>query len=101
MDGIDPSTANQFHAPTLLQRQVYFVRVCSFTFEFHSLQQIQTCLDFYEQKIQTSSRRDIGAADHWECERWFERLPLYLREESKRQKVIKALREALKKFQTT
>lgn len=98
MDGIDSSTADQFRAPTLLQRQVYFVRVCSFTFEFHSIQQLQTCLDFYDQKIQPSSRRDIGAADHWECERWFERLPLYLREEPKRQRVVKALREALKKF---
>lgn len=98
MDGIDSSAADQFRAPTLIQRKVYFVRVCSFTFEFHSLQQIQTCLGFYERKIQPSSRCEIGAADHWECERWFERLPLFLREESKRQRVVKALRDALKKF---
>ncbi len=38
-------------------------------------------------------------ADHWECGRWFERLPLFFREESKRQKVIKALRDALRKFE--
>src|SRR5437867_423009 len=74
------------------------LRVCSFTFQFHSVQQIQACLDYYDRKIQPSSRLDIGAADHWECERWFERLPLFLREESKRQRVVKALRDALKKF---
>jgi hypothetical protein len=98
MDGLNVSAKEQFRAPTLLQRNVYFVRVCSFTFEFHSIQQLQACLDFYSRKIQPSSRQSIGAADHWECERWFERLPLFLREEPKRQKVVKALREALKEF---
>lgn len=38
---------------------------------------------------------DIGAADHWEVQRWFERLPMDLLEESKRVKVVKALRRAL------
>jgi hypothetical protein len=95
---VESSTSDYYRAPTLLQRPVYFVRVCSFTFEFHSLQQIQACLDYYARKIQPSSRQHIGAADHWECERWFERLPLFLREESKRQRVVKALRDALKRF---
>lgn len=99
MFGVESSTADHHRAPTLLQRQVYFVRVCSFTFQFHSPQQIQACLDYYNRKIQPSSRRDIGTADHWECERWFERLPLFLREESKRQRVVKALRDALNKFE--
>jgi hypothetical protein len=31
----------------------------------------------------------------WEVERWFERLPMYLLEEPKRQKVLKALSKAL------
>ena len=74
------------------------MRVCSFTFQFHSIQQIQACFDYYDPKIQPSSRQDIGAADHWECERWFERLPLFLREEPKRLRVVKALREALDIF---
>jgi hypothetical protein len=100
MDGVESSTADQHRAPSLLRRQVYFVRVCSFTFQFHSTQQIQACLEYYNRKIQPSSRRDIGAADHWECERWFERLPLFLREEPKRQRVVKALRDALKTFET-
>lgn len=31
----------------------------------------------------------------WDVERWFERLPMYLLEEPKRQKVLKALSKAL------
>jgi hypothetical protein len=31
----------------------------------------------------------------WDVERWFERLPMYLLEEPKRQKVLKALSRAL------
>jgi hypothetical protein len=31
----------------------------------------------------------------WEVERWFERLPMYLLEEPKRQKVLKGLSRAL------
>jgi len=97
---VESSTDDNDRAPTLLRRQVYFVRACSFTFQFHSIQQIQACLDYYSRKIQPSSRVDIGAADHWECERWFERLPLFLREEPKRQQVVKALTAALKQFKS-
>jgi hypothetical protein len=32
---------------------------------------------------------------HWEAQRWFERLPMYLLEEPKRRKVVLALRQAL------
>jgi hypothetical protein len=77
---------------------VYFVRVCSFTFEFHSIEQIEACLEYYSQKTHPSSRLSIGAADHWEVQRWFERLPMYLLEEPKRQKVVKALAAALATF---
>ena len=97
---VKSSTDDHDRAPTLLQRQVYFVRVCSFTFQFHSIQQIQACLDYYARKIQPSSRLDIGSADTWECLRWFERLPLFLREEPKRQRVVKALTAALEQFQS-
>lgn len=99
MPGVASSTSDHSRAPTLLQRRVFFVRVCSFTFQFHSLQQIQACLGYYNRKIQPSSRCDIGAMDHWECERWLEKLPLFLREEPKRQRVIKALHNALKVFE--
>jgi hypothetical protein len=98
MSGVESSTSDHYRASTLLQKRVFFVRVCSFTFQFHSLQQVQACLDYYDRKLQPSSRCNIGAMDHWECEHWFEKLPLFLREEPKRQKVIKALRNALETF---
>lgn len=77
---------------------LYFVRVCSFTFEFHSIEQIKICLAYYEKKLHPSSRIDIGAADSWEVQRWFERLPMYLLEKPKRHRVVKALNSTIKEF---
>jgi hypothetical protein len=36
----------------------------------------------------------------WDVERWFERLPMYLLEEPKRQKALKALSKALLQAET-
>lgn len=89
--------------PKLVPRWVFFVRVCSFTFEFHSLNQIEACLEYYSEKVHPSSRLPVYTenlgGDHWETQRWFERLPMYLLEESKRQKVVKALASALAQFE--
>jgi hypothetical protein len=71
------------------------VSVASFTFQFASVEQIKDYLAYYERKIHPSSIADIGSADHWEAQRWFEKLPMYLLEEPKRSKVVKALRRAL------
>lgn len=86
----------------LIPQFVYFVSVCSFTFEFHSLEQIEICLEYYSEKIHPSSRlpvytQNLGG-DHWGTLRWFERVPMYLLEEPKRQRVVKALTRALEKF---
>jgi hypothetical protein len=89
---------HRWRTASLQTHRVFRVRVCSFTFTFQSLEQLQACFDFYDRKIQPSSRQHLGAEDHWECERWFERLPLFLREEPKRKKVVKALQDALKRF---
>jgi hypothetical protein len=90
-------------APTLIPHTVVFVSVCSFTFRFYSRQQLERVLNYYEQKIVPSSREpesswSLRGGDHSETERWFERLPLFLREEPKRLKVVKALRDALNMF---
>jgi hypothetical protein len=82
---------------------VVFVSVCSFTFRFDSRQQLERVLNYYQQKIVTSSREPESAwslrgGDHSEAERWFERLLLFLREEPKRLKVVKALRDAMSMF---
>jgi hypothetical protein len=85
-----------WRAPTLIAGNVLFVTVASFTFSFFSIEQIRDCLAYYQRKIRPSSRLPIpGDIDHWEAQRWFERLPMYLLEEPKRAKVIKALTRAL------
>lgn len=84
----------------LMPPWVYFVSVCSFTFEFHSIEQIKACLDYYSEKIHPSSRLSVNGGDHWEFQRWYERLPMYLLEEPKRQKFVKALRSALVEFES-
>ena len=82
------------------------VRVASFTFRFCSLEQLRDCLAYYEMKTHPSSMipeekiaADLGSdwrRKRWpELQRWFDKLPMYLLEEPKRQKVVKALTEAL------
>jgi hypothetical protein len=90
-----------WRAPTLERHAVLFVRVCSFTFEFHNLDQLRACLAYYAQKLHPTSRlpvttQDYGG-DHTETQRWFERLPAHLREETKRVQVVAALEEALRR----
>jgi hypothetical protein len=90
-------------APTLIPHDVVFVSVCSFTFRFDTKEQLHRVLHYYERKIVPTSRQPesvwgLRGGDHDEAERWFERLPLFLREEPKRLKVVKALRDALKMF---
>jgi hypothetical protein len=93
--GIHPKWAD---APSLFSQEIYLVRVCSFTFEFYNLTQIEKCLEYFREKIHKSSRANVSGMDHWEAQRWFERLPLYLSEEPKRKKVEAALTLALEKF---
>lgn len=78
----------------------YFVRVCGFTFKFGSVAQIAPVLEYYQHKIRPISRRDTThyAFERDVAQRWFERLPGNLREESKRQKVIQALERAMDEF---
>jgi hypothetical protein len=64
------------------------------------------CIKYYEKRTRPSSRlaaktlaADLGedwrGFRGWDVERWFERLPMYLLEKPKRQKVLKALSKAL------
>jgi hypothetical protein len=76
--------------------------VCSFTFIFHSVEQLGLCLDYYRRKHQPSGRLPVYAenygGDHWEMQRWFEQLPQYLLEKPKRVRVVKALEQGLQKY---
>ena len=91
--------ARHHRAPSLEPHHVLFVRVAGFTFEFHSVEQLQACRAFYGRKHHPTSRLPVETGDyggdHSEAQRWYERLPLYLREEPKRQRVIAALDAAV------
>lgn len=79
----------------------YFVDVCGFTFKFGSVAQIQPVLEFYSKDHLPSSRLPDSPwlrSEHDVAQRWFERLPGYLREKTKRKQVVKALTEALRVF---
>ncbi len=96
----------RWRAPTLQRYTVYFVRVCGFTFEFHSLEQLKVCLKFFSQKVRPSSMIRFSEADrritwlHWVCQRWFERLPMQLLEERRRVRIVPTLQKALKQFRS-
>jgi len=93
MPGVKSATRSPFD---FRAKAVCRVRVCSFTFFFANSEQLKVCLDFYSRKIHPSSRTKHMNGDHWEIQRWCDRLPLYLREEPKRVKVVAALSRALK-----
>jgi hypothetical protein len=87
------------------------VRVSSFTFRFVTLGQLRDCLAFFEQKVRPSGRipakrlaselgEDWRMLRGWDIERWDERLPMYLLEEPKRQKIVVALRKAIQFAET-
>jgi hypothetical protein len=82
----------------LIEKWAYFVEVCSFTFQFHSIEQIEQCLDYFAQKIHPSSRRVSNPNERY-WQRWYERLPQWLFEEPKRQKIVKTLENALVTFE--
>ena len=83
-------------------RWTYYVRVCAFTFTFSSVEEIAEYLEYYQRKIHPGNARPnvniVPHGDHEENQSKFMRLPLYLREEPKRQKVVKALEKALAEF---
>jgi hypothetical protein len=81
----------------------YFVEVCGFTFEFMSLDHIRAALEYYSRKIHPSSRlpeytNTNLCHERGEWQPWWGRVPLYLQEEPKRVKVVKALEKALETF---
>jgi hypothetical protein len=85
-------------APTIIPCKVCLVNVCGFTFVFHSLPQLRLCLDYYSEEHHPSSRLPILGGDHWEFQRWFEKLPQFLLEKPKRSKVIAALKNTLEEY---
>ena len=78
-------------------KDVFFVAVSGFTFQFANLDQLRECLDWFRTKTHPSSRLpDVTLEHYWQ--RWHERLPKGITKEPKRQKVVKALENALTDF---
>ncbi len=84
----------------LIPQHVIMVQVEQFTFEFLSLGQLTECIGYLAAEHHASSRirEGIGAADHWEVQRWYERLPRHLFSATRRPRVLKALNAALNEF---
>ena|SRR6185437_1321212 len=88
------------HARSLINNEVICVHVCSFTFRFVSKREIEEYIKFFQAKTHPTSRVPASMLPdsnfrQWHSQRWYERLPLFLQEESKRKKVLKALSEAI------
>src|SRR5579862_220998 len=83
----------------LVIQELICISVCSFTFKFYNRDEIREYIGFFERKTHPSSTLPIPAGKdsffRWHSQRWYERLPMYLQEESKRLKVLKALRKGL------
>jgi hypothetical protein len=84
-----------------VRRELICVNVCSFTFKFVNRDEILEYIAFFEKKTHPTNRvqegmlPDCGSFRHWHSQRWYERLPLYLQENDKRKKVLKALQNAV------
>lgn len=82
----------------LLATWAYFVRAASFTFQFHSITQIREAKDYFSKTIHPARREHGHEMEHY-WQRWFERLPPGLNGGSKRERILKALNEAITAFE--
>ena len=97
-DNVEAKSMRHNAAPTLAAYNVCIVTVCRFTFVFHDAVQLEACLQYYRRKHHPSGRlpvytQNLGG-DHGETQRWFEMLPQYLLEKSRRPKIVAALEKA-------
>lgn len=76
---------------------VYFVRECSFTFQFVSLNQLKIAKEYFSVKIHPSTKRFNNGLEHY-WQSWYERLPAGLTGGTKRERILKALEKALLEF---
>ncbi len=94
-----PADAKSYFMP----HDVYIVRECGFTFEFHNIEQVESCRDYYNQKIRPSTiipEKELFkyGGDQSETQRWFEKMPKKLNNNHNRPKVLKALNKAMESF---
>lgn len=93
---------------------MYFVRVSGFTFRFVSLDELDEVLAFFRCKTQPSSRivmprdardrmrtddfRNVKRCHHDDWQRWYERIPVKLQANARRERIVRALERALDEF---
>jgi hypothetical protein len=95
---------NNYPSNNIEVKWIYFVKECSFVFEFHSIGQLKECQKYYSKKVRPSSiipEKDLHlyGGDQSETQRWFERLPMKLLKEKNRIRVLKALNNAIIEFE--
>lgn len=100
VDGVYSFDLDQTPSDHLVDKDVYFVRVAGFTFQFLDLRQLKIAAEYFDRRLKGSSQVGdaTGAADHWEVQRWFERLPKGLERKERRTEIAKALKQALAEF---
>jgi len=82
----------------LIDKWVYFVSVCNFTFQFANIEQLKEAKNYFEQKIHKSNL-DISHPPHEHyLHPWYCKLPKGITKDSKRTKVLKALNKALEQW---
>jgi len=81
----------------LLDVWVYFVEVAGFTFEFTSVDQICEALRYFEERVHPSTKGYNDGLEHY-WQPWYCRLPPGIRAETKRRRVVKALKSALAEY---
>ena len=84
---------------TLSARMTYCVEVCSFTFRFSDMEEIQEYIQYFSEKTHDSTRaKKTYDFDHYDAQTKFTRLPMQLESNQKRPRVLKALCRALDEF---
>jgi len=77
----------------------YCVEVCNFTFKFSNKEEIQEYIDYFSSKTHPSTRVEkTNHFYHYDAQTKFTRLPMKLKSNQKRPKVIKALKQAITHF---
>ncbi len=81
----------------LIKKWVYLADVCNFTFQFSCIEQVKECKAYFENKVHPTTRDAHPPYEHcWHP--WYSKLPKGINKGVKRQKVIKALNQILKKW---
>lgn len=97
------STRNEGGVPVdasrdnLIEKWVYCADVCHFTFQFSSLDQVRECKEYFARSVHPSSKEKGHDLEHY-WHPWYSRLPKGINKGAKREQVLKALEEIIRKW---